>query len=688
MVKSPIRVCVRTRPTANFAKESITIDPEKKTINIHVGRSEESGFVNNQQEDWNFRYDGILHNASQEKVYDDIGREVVNSVLEGYNGTILAYGQTGAGKTFTMVGGTENYKYRGVIPRAIAQIFADVQNRPESAFTIRISFLEIYNETLVDLLAGLPSSDQTEQQLLIAEDSKGMVVVKGLKQVVATSEEEALNLFFEGETNRAIAQHSLNKSSTRSHCIFTVHVENRSRVESNEKIIVSKLNLVDLAGSERLKKTNSEGVILKEAMYINKSLTFLEQVIVALSDKKRDHVPFRQSKLTNVLKDSLGGNCKTYMIANIWAEGQHLDETISTLKFASRMMRISTDASINVEHDPVMLVKKYEREIKELKQELAMHDTLANRSHVSYEPYSEEQRYELNRQVRQYVHGELDELEVVNLRHIREIFMQFRSIVRSVQSELDDRARDNVAHASDRKTGKDSVMDTTKPSTAEDIGVGDIDGPGFGIAAKGKFGAAETLTLPDIKARGAGAIRKDTQPEPEARVPSAPTTHRSAGAKQAIPDRNTAFEQFKRDSGNVINQDLVANKATLKDKKKLLKDMSMKVNDCKHEIDTIKDFLQHKKLERESNPDYQNEEAEVIDEEEFSQIKRLRELKKEYKDAYELLQTTRSEVDYVSRLTEQCRQRLVSEFETWYDSFFGMRPGASPTSDDVSYWLR
>ena len=248
---------------------------------------------------------------------------------------------------------------------------------------MRITYLEIYNEHMYDLLATAEAApaDAGQDDLNIVETRDG-ISVKGLTHLIATSEQEALNFLFEGETNRQIAAHQLNRNSTRSHCVFTIHVESRSRVESSEKVIRGKLNLVDLAGSERVKKTGSEGTILKEALYINKSLTFLEQVVVALADRNRDHVPYRQSKLTNVLKDSLGGNSKTLLVANIWGQGEHIEETVSTLKFAQRMMRVSNEVVANVHQDPSMLLKKYEREIRDLKQELAMHDTLASRSRV------------------------------------------------------------------------------------------------------------------------------------------------------------------------------------------------------------------------------------------------------------------------------------------------------------------
>ena len=157
---------------------------------------------------------------------------------------------------------------------------------------------------------------------------------------VCDSEEDALNMLFEGETNRSYASHEMNSHSSRSHCIYTVHIESRSRVESQEKIVFSKLHLVDLAGSERTKKTGTKGGQLVEARHINKSLSYLEQVVLALSDKKRDHVPYRQTTLTNFLRDSLGGNCKTVVISNVHCVKSHLEETISTLKFSTRMMKV------------------------------------------------------------------------------------------------------------------------------------------------------------------------------------------------------------------------------------------------------------------------------------------------------------------------------------------------------------
>ncbi|CAJ1336551.1 unnamed protein product, partial [Effrenium voratum] len=392
--RTNVRVVVRARPTANFAAENFQLNEAADSIDMRLPKDESAGLVNNQQESWHFKLDKVLSNASQQQVYDLCSAEVVRSVMDGYNGTVLAYGQTGAGKTHTMTGGHMGFADRGIVPRAISQIYSEAAARPENNITIKLSYVEIYNELMFDLLTDVGVADQSGD-LSIVEDSRGNIQVRGLSTPVGGTEEEALHIFFQGDTNRHVAEHALNKGSTRSHVVFTIYVESRSRVESSEKVIFSKLHLVDLAGSERVKKTGSDGVMLKEATFINKSLTFLEQVVVALGNKHRDHIPYRQSKLTHMLKDSLGGNCKTTMVANIWPEAKMLEETASTLRFATRMMKVSNEASVNVHLDPQLLIRKYERQIKDLKQELAMHDTLAGRSRVQYEEYAPDEQKEL-----------------------------------------------------------------------------------------------------------------------------------------------------------------------------------------------------------------------------------------------------------------------------------------------------
>lgn len=201
---------------------------------------------------------------------------------------------------------------------------------------------------------------------------------------------------------------------------------------------------------------------------------------MALADKKRDHIPYRQSKLTNVLRDSLGGNCNTLLIANIWGEQAHIEETISTLRFATRMMCVSTTPIVNIQYDPAQLIRKYEREIRELKQELNMYDTISNKSHVHYEAFNDIQKLELMKTLRNFIDNDEVEIDIVNLRQIKEIFGLFKIMIKNLESDEEKlRKRESVSHSAP------SVPQTTDLGVIKDIeredGVGDVEGSGFGI---------------------------------------------------------------------------------------------------------------------------------------------------------------------------------------------------------------
>ena len=371
MQRKAVTVCVRTRPTANFAQDNLKINEDTNTISVTAVQHSNHANTgpNNAKQAWSFKYDQVLHNSTQEGTYNAQCSKIVESVVEGYNATIFAYGQTGAGKTFTMIGNTSDFAQRGVTPRALNQLFREIEVRTDMDFTVSASYLEIYNERIFDLLDDLTNAQQSAN-FQIVEDKNGSTSVKGLTTVPVTCEEDALKLLFKGELGRTTATHLLNKRSNRSHCIFTLYIEQRSKLGGSEHIKSSKLHLVDLAGSERLKKTgvDTDPATKRESMYINKSLTYLEQVVVALTTKSRSHIPYRQTKLTNILRDSLGGNCQTLMIACIWAEASHIEETISTLQLAQRMMKVRNSTQVNQRQDPALLLKKYERTIKELRQ--------------------------------------------------------------------------------------------------------------------------------------------------------------------------------------------------------------------------------------------------------------------------------------------------------------------------------
>mmetsp|Transcript_62970 Transcript_62970/g.137582 ORF Transcript_62970/g.137582 Transcript_62970/m.137582 type:complete len:730 (-) Transcript_62970:80-2269(-) len=665
MGRNNVRVIVRGRATASYASDHFTFNEASDSIDLKVSKGDGGGSVNNQQENWHFKLDKVMPNATQEQVFEVCAADVVRSVMDGYNGAILAYGQTGAGKTHTMTGGHVGFADRGIVPRAISQIYMEAQARPENNITIKLSYVEIYNELMFDLLTDVGVSEQSGD-LHIVEDARGAVQVKGLSTVIASSEEEALHVFFQGDTNRHVAEHALNKGSTRSHCVFTIYVESRSRVESNEKVICSKLHLVDLAGSERVKKTGTDGTTLKEASYINKSLSFLEQVVVALGDRNRDHIPYRQSKLTHMLKDSLGGNCKTTMIANIWPEAKMLEETTSTLRFATRMMRVTNDATVNVHLDPQLLIRKYERQIKELKQELAMHNTLANRSQVQYEEYTPDEQKELESKVKMYLEGDLQEMEVVSVRMAYEAFSCFRKLYNELQTELSQRPTRSMAPtagAGEATQGEPvDRSEATAPREGE-VGESEERGISVGIAPSGSRPAQEDWTQQGEP--GAGTAAAGGGGAERASGFGAGT---AAGVGEKPMDRQSAFADWKVREGQAFEEAFEKNRVELKEKKAEMKDAMVAANNAKRKIDEAKERLMRKQADKglEGGRD-----EEIIDEEEYALIKNLKETKQQYRDAFEVHRAIKIDVVQIEHLMQACKRKLVQAFEDWYDQKYG-----------------
>ena len=339
-----------------------------------------------------------------------------------------------------MIGDTQNFEHRGIVPRAVNHIFREVKLR--MSFDVRVSctYCEIYNEKIYDLLADLSNFDQAVDYI-VAEDKDGRgIFVRGLSEISVEDETEALNLLFRGELFRTTATHKLNRKSNRSHSIFTIYLQQSSSSEATERVVHSKLHMVDLAGSERLKKTlgsadgiDYDAVTTRESMQINQSLTYLEQCIIALSRKSHNFIPYRQSKLTNILKDCLGANSNTLMLACVWGEATHIEETVSTLRLASRMMQVQSKIVIIETLDSTALIKKQVKLIKALKQDLLMHDALVERTGVSYEPYTPEQQTNIAQMLRRYVASsdtnEEEFLHISTYRQMIEVCKQFKKLV-------------------------------------------------------------------------------------------------------------------------------------------------------------------------------------------------------------------------------------------------------------------
>ncbi|XP_051941672.1 kinesin-like protein KIF6 isoform X1 [Hippocampus zosterae] len=375
MVKQTIQVYARIKPTKkNTAVYSVNNEPQTSAaLEFVVPKDMADGFVNNKRECFSFRFQKVFdQTTNQEEIFEHIAKPVADSVLAGYNGTIFAYGQTGSGKTFTITGGAERYSDRGIIPRTLSYLYEHFIQDSSTVYRTHISYLEIYNEMGYDLLDSRHEASRLEDlpKVIIMEDTDQNIHLRNLSLQQSANEEEALNLLFLGDTNRMIAETPMNQASTRSHCIFTVHLCRRE--PGSATLRRSKLHLVDLAGSDRVSKTGLNGQLLTEAKYINLSLHYLEQVIIALSERNRCHIPYRNSMLTSVLRDSLGGNCKTTMIATMAVDKRNLDESISTCRFAQRVAIIKNEAILNEELDPALLIARLKQEVQSLKEELTM----------------------------------------------------------------------------------------------------------------------------------------------------------------------------------------------------------------------------------------------------------------------------------------------------------------------------
>ncbi|XP_017430380.1 kinesin-like protein KIN-7E, chloroplastic isoform X4 [Vigna angularis] len=294
-------------------------------------------------------------------VYDVAAHHVVSGAMEGINGTVFAYGVTSSGKTHTMHG---EQKSPGIIPLAVKDVFSIIQETPGREFLLRVSYLEIYNEVINDLL------DPIGQNLRIREDAQG-TYVEGIKEEVVLSPAHALSLIATGEEHRHVGSNNFNLVSSRSHTIFTLTIESSSRGENTreEDVTLSHLHLIDLAGSES-SKAETTGLRRKEGSYINKSLLTLGTVIAKLTDGKATHIPYRDSKLTRLLQSSLSGHGRISLICTVTPASSSSEETHNTLKFAHRSKHVEIKASQNKILDEKSLIKKYQREISELKQEL------------------------------------------------------------------------------------------------------------------------------------------------------------------------------------------------------------------------------------------------------------------------------------------------------------------------------
>jgi kinesin family protein 6/9 len=373
-----IQIYLRLRPCRNgsYKHEHIDINSSQTTVEVRVPVAEQ-GYVNNTIRKHTFRFDKIFDCATtQEQIFNEVAKDVIDSAIDGYNGTIFAYGQTGSGKTYTITGGVESISMRGIIPRALSYIFEEIKKRTLFTWKIYISYLEIYNNDGYDLLSDTGASGTQRRfelaslpRVRIRENKSRQLILTNLSIHEIDNFQEGMALLMLGDDNRVVAETPKNDASTRSHCLFMIQIESQKIGEDLRTL--SKLHIVDLSGSEKPSKTELTGIRMTEALNINISLFYLEQVIIEINNKS-GYIPYRNSMMTMCLRDSLGGNCKTRMIANLSADFDDVLESLSTCRFAQRVALVKNTAIVNEVVDPAILVQKQKNEIEELKAELAM----------------------------------------------------------------------------------------------------------------------------------------------------------------------------------------------------------------------------------------------------------------------------------------------------------------------------
>lgn len=404
-----------------------------------------TGGVNDKAARKTYTFDMVFGQAAKQiDVYRSVVCPILDEVIMGYNCTVFAYGQTGTGKTFTMEGErspNEEFTWEedplaGIIPRTLHQIFEKLSTNG-TEFSVKVSLLEIYNEELFDLLS--PSTDVNERlQLFDDPRNKRGVIIKGLEEITVHNKNEVYQILERGSAKRKTASTLMNAYSSRSHSVFSVTIHMKEITQEGEELVkIGKLNLVDLAGSENIGRSGAVDKRAREAGNINQSLLTLGRVITALVEK-RPHVPYRESKLTRILQDSLGGRTKTSIIATVSPASINLEETLSTLEYANRAKNIMNKPEVNQKLTKRTLIKEYTEEIERLKRDLAATRD-KNGVYLSAENY-ESMNGQISTQEEQIT--EYTERIVAmeeELRRVTELFVDSKTKLDQCSSELDEK---------------------------------------------------------------------------------------------------------------------------------------------------------------------------------------------------------------------------------------------------------
>lgn len=387
----------------------------------------------------NFTFDRVFDSSStQIDVYNTVISPLLKDIIAGYNCTVFAYGQTSTGKTYTMEGDClddpnlhwQSDTSAGMIPRCLSHLFDELLSNYQNCI-VKIHCLELYNEELFDLLSK--NSDISASKLNLYEDSKkGVLTIHGLKEAIVRNKHEAYEILKKNSERRQTAMTLLNTGSSRSHTVFSIIVQMKENSDDNELLKTAKLNLVDLAGTENISKSGAADKRARETKNINQSLLALGRVITALVHKT-SHIPYRESKLTRLLQESLGGRTKTSIIATISSVSSNIEETLSTLEYVHRARNITNRPEINQTLCRKLSLKEYTKEIERLRRDLLATYTkegiylspnyYTNNMKMSIE-YQNKKLQEVNSTC-EMLKGEIKNKEVCSVRVIKKIKINY-----------------------------------------------------------------------------------------------------------------------------------------------------------------------------------------------------------------------------------------------------------------------
>ncbi|XP_049596545.1 kinesin-like protein KIF6 isoform X3 [Syngnathus scovelli] len=651
MVKQTIQIYARIKPTKkNAAVYSINNEqPTSGALELVVPKDMADGFVNNKRECFNF------------------------SVLSGYNGTIFAYGQTGSGKTFTITGGAERYSDRGIIPRTLSYLYECFTQDSSTMYSTHVSYLEIYNEMGYDLLDSRHEASRLEDlpKVMIMEDTEQNIHLRNLSLQQSANEEDALNLLFLGDTNRMIAETPMNQASTRSHCIFTVHLCRRE--PGSATLRRSKLHLVDLAGSDRVSKTGLNGQLLTEAKYINLSLHYLEQVIIALSERNRCHIPYRNSMLTSVLRDSLGGNCKTTMIATLAVDQRNLYESISTCRFAQRVAIIKNEAMLNEELDPALLIARLKQEVQCLKEELTMLTGEARDDQLTVE-----EMHKLEESVKTFVDDPDPGVTMTlgpDMRKIHHCFHLLKTMILGNRSGKCSHHDIQETAAAAAAAAIPEEKDIPEHQTTEDVNKLKelLQQRDHEISVLVKILKKEKKRANDATMQLArisdvqNTAKSDAKPGNDDPASTGPVQYMTRAGPQLSIGKQEAFESFVADheDHHVIED----NKSLLKQRSAEAKKLGEQLHDAKQKINEFKKQLEVRRRQRAAYGVIGNHKdvGVEVDPVEENLREHIEQEKKIYKSTACHLKALRTEIEHLQLLLERAKVKLHKDFQKWWN---------------------